>query len=278
MSKVKILIAENDTAFLKTRRWLLEAEGYEVLTANSFHKAQHIVRDTWVHVIILDVRLTSNSEPSDKSGIALLRETDEVIPKIVLTAFPDWANAQIALVPGHAVYFLAKQDGEAAMLASVRRALDENVRINPLLDIHFGEDSSLLLLVNALERGLSGEAVVARRAAEAKDLLQKVFYEYTRVTLHNLSTRPGGVLRMTVKAISNRGEERFVVVCGARTDVSVVAQTVDQRAIYTARTLHYAAVAYKMGLWQRLREAFTGAGEGFEFLGRVVTLLNKIIR
>lgn len=278
MDKVKILFVENDAAFLKTRRWLLEAEGYEVLSANSFHKAQQLLKDAWVHVIIVDVRLNSNGEPSDKSGIMLIRETDPVIPKIVLTAFPDWKNAQSGLLPGHAVYFLAKQDGEAAMFALLRRVLDENVRINPLLDIRFTQEFSLLLLVNALDRSLSCCETISRRITEIEDLLQKVFFDYTRVTLHNLSNRAGGILRMTVKAVSNRGEERFIVRCGERKDISVAIQTLDQRPIYSAETLHYAAVAYKMSFWQKAQQAFSGGGGGFDFLDKLITLLNKIIR
>ncbi len=280
MGKMRILVVDNNAAFLKTRKWALETAGYEVLCATSLHKARQILNNTWVHLAVVDLRLSGNdTDASDIGGLVLLRETDAVIPKIILTAFPDWHFVRTALnwvgAPAPAVDFLAKQDGPEVMLRSIEHVLREQVRINESLGMVFGDRASFFHLVAHLNRERLAPEVVSGHACEMEDLFRKVFYEHTCIYLHSVSVNGEGVVTVLVKAVSNRGAEYFAVKCGCRRDISASIQQTAVRHVYHAETLHYGAVVYHMTGWQRLIDACPHLGKFAEFLGNVISLLAK---
>jgi len=281
VQKPTILFVEDNVPFLKTRKWRLEAEGYEVLCASTVQRARNIIKDRWVHLVIIDVRLMGKSgNVTDVSGLALAREIDWIIPTIIITAFatPEIIRSVVRIIGDErasAVDFLAKQDGENAMLEAVRRVLKEHVRINRNLDLKLCRPDSFLLLVGVMEKPHAAGRLLTSRADEMEDIFRKLFAEHTQVTLNRFTPHSEGMNTVLVTAVSNRGTDHFAVKCGCRRDVLANMQQIHQRHIYFAETLHYAAVAYPVNSWQRIVEMLPQLGLVAEFLGSVVSLLVK---
>ncbi len=123
-----ILLVDNDPDTILTLREFLQGENYSVLPAMSRGQALLSLARCKVGLVILDIRLVDDEDEKDLSGLALAREIDLAIPKIILTRFPTYQAVRQALGPAldglpPAVGFVAKQEGLKALLRQVRLAL-----------------------------------------------------------------------------------------------------------------------------------------------------------
>src|SRR5258705_11551110 len=112
----RILFADNDSSSLAARKEFLEQEGYEVLPAATVDEARRVLEHHLVDLAVIDVRLSTDTDERDWSGLALANETDKAIPKIILTRYPTYDLVREALGPHldglpAAVDFVAKQEG-----------------------------------------------------------------------------------------------------------------------------------------------------------------------
>jgi DNA-binding NtrC family response regulator len=128
MRKIKILLADNDKDFLRTREQILEAEGYEVIPANGVEEAERMLTTSMADLAIVDLRLRDNNDEYDLSGLHIIKNTATQIPKILLTEFPSVEAARKALgdLP-RAVDFLSKAEGTEVLLRAVKAAVKEHV-------------------------------------------------------------------------------------------------------------------------------------------------------
>ncbi|HJQ70238.1 MAG TPA: response regulator [Blastocatellia bacterium] len=124
----RILLADNDEAFLKTRREILEDAGYQVIPAASPEEAKRVLDAGNIDLAILDNRLEDNNDQRDISGLTLAKRSNPQIPKILLTEYPTYDLVREALgadldgLPA-AVKFVAKREGSEALLRAVRDSL-----------------------------------------------------------------------------------------------------------------------------------------------------------
>lgn len=128
MRKEFILIADNDSVFLKSRAELLEENGYRVVQASSPREAERIMKEGRVDLAILDIRLVDDKDEKDVSGLKLAAEIARFLPKVIMTNYPNSQNTAVALKPQldglpSAVEFVDKQGGAEALLEAVRSAL-----------------------------------------------------------------------------------------------------------------------------------------------------------
>jgi len=140
MTKVTILLADNDRDFAETRAEILKVEGYKVLIAFSPAQAEEALNRGEVDLAILDIRLTNDDDARDSSGLQLAKEVAPSIPKIILTGFPSYEFVREALQlspTGHpvAVDFLSKQQGPKALIDSIERLVA--TRIQKMIKILF---------------------------------------------------------------------------------------------------------------------------------------------
>lgn len=97
MAKFKILIADNKLAYREGLRDLLSAQ-YDIVMAIDPEDAELKLRDQFVHLAIVDLRLREDSMEVDKSGLELCEKMSEFVPRILITAFPNqWEIVRTAL-------------------------------------------------------------------------------------------------------------------------------------------------------------------------------------
>lgn len=127
-SKRVLLIADNDTKYLKTVKEFFEVEGYIVFTAETPTEARRVLETETLDIAILDLRLLDNEDDKDLSGLDVAMEAAPQVPKIILTSYPRWQDVRIARAPTDkggppAVDFVAKDEGLEALLRAVRLTL-----------------------------------------------------------------------------------------------------------------------------------------------------------
>jgi DNA-binding response OmpR family regulator len=79
----RILIVDDDQGYVAGVTEWLEANGYDVIAANTFEDAKRAVVSRAPHLVILDVRLGAFN------GLQLISTGDVKIPVIVVTGFDD---------------------------------------------------------------------------------------------------------------------------------------------------------------------------------------------
>lgn len=132
MRRLRILLADNDLQFLRTREEILQAQGYDVIPASGYEEAERLLQSTPIDLAIVDVRLRDDTDEADLSGLALIKRVAPEVPKILLTAFPSYDIARKALkqifdeVP-FAVDFVAKQEGVDTLLQRVALVIEKYV-------------------------------------------------------------------------------------------------------------------------------------------------------
>src|ERR1700745_100483 len=93
----KILVADNYPDHLRIMGEFLRSKGYAVVSANSVPRAKRLLQDPGVDLAILDMRLTSDRDGKDISGLTLAKTTAPEVPKILLTRFPNYTVVREAL-------------------------------------------------------------------------------------------------------------------------------------------------------------------------------------
>jgi CheY-like chemotaxis protein len=233
MSKGRVFIADNVASQIVPLKEFLENHGYEVVTAGSLGEAMAVLNDSWVHLAIVDLRLENDEDERDISGLTLCKETDPVIPKIILTNYPTYEAVREALGPRleglpPAVDFLSKTDGLSALRAAVERAFTDHVRINPELEIEFG-GTSFLAIISLMESAPKDGTRLLLWADELADLFRKLFRDCVKISIFPLPYRgQGDAVVVEVKPTGLSGPQRHVVVkCGVREVVQKEAKNYD---------------------------------------------------
>jgi len=99
MSKVRILVVDDNLTNLKLAVNVLEFEGYEVLRAENAEVAQEIIRQSPPNLILMDIQMPG------MDGLTLTRklkadQTIDAIPVVAMTSFAMKGDEQKALDAG----------------------------------------------------------------------------------------------------------------------------------------------------------------------------------
>jgi DNA-binding response OmpR family regulator len=254
-----ILFADNDPDFLNSWAENLEAAGYSVIKAGSPEEAVALMKQKYVHLAIIDLRLRNDKDPNDRSGYEVLQNEDlEPIKKIVLTGHATLEDARTALKPRSnkeplAVDLIGKEDGIKKVISTVDDAMNTRIDVDWNLKLSYDSGSFLSLpgLAMMLERNLPIEALT-ERVGETEALFRKVFKNHGQVQFSRLLWQRQGICALHVLTRSEGGETSLVLTyslrsvrCGtprmepnALTNLPGVGSTVVKKS---GSTLHYHA-------------------------------------
>ncbi len=194
-----ILVADNDRDFVEARSEFLEMGGYRVLKAYAPEEAREILDRELIHLAILDIRLTDDTDETDTSGLRLAQELAyRSLPKIMLTGFPSVDAIKAVLKhppdePPPAVDFVSKHDGPEAMLEAVDAVFKEHILVNWDLQIYPDPQQhlSFLQLAGILQPN-APDGTLVHRPVELKDLFRRLLHGYHHVRLDRLFWQESG--------------------------------------------------------------------------------------
>jgi DNA-binding response OmpR family regulator len=265
--KRTILLMDNVPAFLDSQARLLERAGYRVLRAATIAEAECILRDDWVHLAILDIRMEQEDNEYDISGLLLAQNAQfRHVPKIMLTQYPSWESTREALNSVHgaapAADYLAKGKGFRDLLDGLESTFAEYVKLNWDLNIAW-KSSDSFSLVRWIHPNAEGDLLLSR-AGEFDDLLRFLFRTKEQITIGQRIWHHEERVALVVFAFTaGRAPESFIVVCGSPDRIADEAdryQTFAPKApgdartvlVSTAQTTHFAANAYSLAEIQDL--------------------------
>lgn len=132
MKREKILFADNNVEFLRTRTQLLKEGGYDVVAVGSLEDARDQLEQPDFDLAILDLRLERDNDEEDVSGLRLAQEMAPLLPKIILSKYPSVRAVREALRIGPdgippAVDFVSKGEGMEALRPAIRRAMGSSL-------------------------------------------------------------------------------------------------------------------------------------------------------
>jgi DNA-binding response OmpR family regulator len=259
-----ILIADNHTELLEVRSEYLQNAGFRVLCADSPAAARNLLAAEWVHLAILDIRLSNDQDPYDISGLQIAVDPAfGGIPKIMLTNYPDFEYVRKAMLPAvaglpPAVDFLTKSEGPEAMVAAVHSALAKYSQTNWELQILVGPRwQSPAPNLHSLLLPADDEKLALSYRDETMDLLRRLFLHDGQVTLDRLLWRRPHRLAFTVHAYTVDGQEhQYLITYGSRDAIAKEQKLAGEitelgvnpgllRFIRSADTLHFGANCYE---------------------------------
>jgi DNA-binding NarL/FixJ family response regulator len=194
-----VLLADNEDSVLRSIGRTLTNAGHFVLAARSVQQAKEILAEERVHAIVVDIRLEDDSDEDDVSGLELAAEVDGVVGKVITTGFDlsqraidrIWGSITSKINPGP--LYVNKFDEPEKFVATVNRALREQVRISPDLGIFYSPGAEPEHLIDQIPALKDAPLSTRRRAAEElDDLLRKLFVGAQAVKVYAMTPGRGG--------------------------------------------------------------------------------------
>ena len=189
MEKINVLIADDDDSLRRVLEFQLKEAGYEVTSAEDGQTALEIFSEKPFDCVIADLRMPR------LSGLQLIekiREADEDVPIVVITAYGEVETAITAMKMG-AFDYIRKPFNKDEILLTIERALSffhtrlENRRLHELVHESYGEiiaESSQMRAVMEIVKRVARSDVTVLIEGESgtgKELIAK--------TIHLLSRR-----------------------------------------------------------------------------------------
>ena len=224
MKKRYILFVDNDIDFLNTRSEFIrdKFEDIQIIPTGSINEARKTLEGSYIHVAIIDVRLTDEENEKDTSGLSLAHDPKfRPIPKIILTAYPSYEAARKALEPAPdrglppAVAFLSKTESLEKFIQTIQEVLDRYVRINEDLAIYWQHGGSFRYLLELIAPEIE-ENRLLERAEELEDLFRKLFYENEQLTMGRILRFEKGQADVEMFAHGGKKSGSYVISVGIR--------------------------------------------------------------
>lgn len=212
----RVLVVDNDSDFRDSVELLLTARGYTVFATSTRHEAMELASRERVHMAVLDVRLESDPDRDDISGLSLARQLDSVIAKIVVTAYPSVPVVRSSY--DLAFTFVGKDELPAGLLEAMTHAYTEEVKINFDLAIRW-EKIQMEAVIHQLELEVKPPPEILR--SEVEEVLCKLFYGADEIVvtplippnrLQSSSSSPSGAVVLKVQPHERGGWAAPVVV------------------------------------------------------------------
>ncbi len=125
MSKMKLMLVDDEERFLATTQKLLEKKGYHVITATNGDEAMNQLNSQLVHVVILDVKMPG------KSGNTVLKEIKSQFPLVEVIMLTGHATVESAIdgLKSGATDYLTKPADIQELIRKAEEAYEKRMRL-----------------------------------------------------------------------------------------------------------------------------------------------------
>jgi len=180
MAQERILLVDNDRRDLRSWAKVLRAAGYDVQEASSEAAARKLLTQGGYDLAVVDLHLQDGDDDKDESGLRIAEDFGRLLPIIILTGKPSLKLQRRSLKGSKGLKplasdFIAKSDGDDALIEAVREA------IRPKIFISHGHDEGTLAMVTRfLEDGGARPIVLQEQPLAAQSILE-AFEKYSNV-------------------------------------------------------------------------------------------------
>jgi len=134
-AQVRLLLADNLPDYRKAMRLVLALDGYLVEEAASVSAAIGTLKTSPPDLVLVDLRLTDDTDDQDFSGLEVANVARDLrVPCIIMTAYPSWQAAVLALrhrgSESLAADFVSKGTAPHSMLDTIRQVLSRREVLN----------------------------------------------------------------------------------------------------------------------------------------------------
>jgi DNA-binding response OmpR family regulator len=255
-----ILLIDNDPVYSEDCREFLEPYGFNVFLASSVNEAKEKLENTWLHLALVDVRLTNHDDTQDISGLELAREIAPILPTLIVTSFPTAETARKAMrriIPGKrsVIDYIDKAKPLPDLLQSIQEMIEYDINLNLNLKIDW-KSCDRFSIISTIEPDLSAN-LIANRSAELEDLFRRI-YKQDSIRLQNKLWNISGRIAIPVIAFQNQFlPESSIFVCGSRTQIAMEYEKFSKFApknqtdvgisiLERFDTVHYGAIKYSV--------------------------------
>ncbi|MAU01140.1 MAG: hypothetical protein CL608_28690 [Anaerolineaceae bacterium] len=259
--KQSLLLVDNVQSYLDVQAQSLIEEGYRVFKAESIDRANQLLQEKRVHLVISDIRMEDETHPEDVSGLLWAQNKKyRSIPKIILTAYPkDHISEALKLIldeRANIVDFVTKPDGPEVLHRAISKAFSEKIKINWELIIRWNPTYSPNHLISLIQPS-TDPFLFEERAKEIEDLIRQLFYNFKQVTLGRiLSTLPGHVILEVFAYNALDKETQYVISIGRRS--LVVNERKRSESLPTGKGIGSTRWARELSFVKTLRFAISG--------------------
>jgi DNA-binding response OmpR family regulator len=255
-----ILIIDNDVDFLDSLAQLLKIRGFTVFKAVTIDQARSILRENFIRMITVDIRMKDDMDTIDILGIRFTQEPEfRYIPKIILTSHPRYETVietvlenKDGFVP--AVGYVDKES--FTMLDEICSLFDKYASSNDGLKFNWHNGGNFPGLIGFLHPEILPELHPGHHH-ELVYLFQKLFPDCLEVNILKRLWDRHGVVALCLHAVKPTREEYFIMTCGDPVmiehekvkfdlygpDPDTITRT---RFIRSKRTTHYHANLWKL--------------------------------
>ena len=167
LRKENILLVDDDIDILELLQRHLQSMDYHTYKAVSVKEALHILKDTFVDLLITDIQMP------EVDGLQLLKFVDEhypEMPKLVITGYPSVKGAMEVIKSG-ATDYLTKPFTKDELKQAVRKAFDQGAQrqkqkpkivsaSSPIYAGMIGESEAFLKITDIIERVKDNKATI----------------------------------------------------------------------------------------------------------------------
>lgn len=130
-----VLMVDSNSRYVSQLGSHLQSEGFAIHIARDSITAQAMVKQSQFHVAVINVQLLNERDNRDLSGIELAARLQLYTRVIMVAEQPTYEMTRLALAqrtnsPAPACDFVAKNEGTAAVITTIRKVLNLNLNIS----------------------------------------------------------------------------------------------------------------------------------------------------
>jgi two-component system, OmpR family, KDP operon response regulator KdpE len=173
-NKIKILVIDDEPQIRKLLKLSLEANKYEVVSAENAKLGVQMAASVHPDIILLDLNLP------DDDGLSVLKNIREwSSAQIIILSVRNSENDKISLLDGGADDFITKPFHTGELLARIRVALrhQDNIQDNPIISI--GE-----IEINLFSRTVKKQGIIINLTSTEYSILKLLVHNKDKVLTH----------------------------------------------------------------------------------------------
>lgn len=222
-----VLLIDNIPGLVEANVADLQQQGYTAIGVTAAHDALELIKDRWIHLVVIDLRLSDEADALDYSGVELaINPLFQMYPRIIYTAYPSFETYRrlqkhFGQLPESLIISSKQEQPLIEIVADAfgPTATDRRsqVGINFAQRLEYTDRPDTRALVSLLEDMPDDGNLFMDRVREVEDLFGKAFPDCEALTISLLAQgRRSGFVLIVTRQRDGEVLQPLIVKCGER--------------------------------------------------------------